>query len=78
MLQEAALEAVEAERHAALELFDGLDVFGDQLEAARLQHLHGVGEVGVQLARERDLHDVGHLEQAAVAARDEKSPTAMP
>ena len=40
MLQEVALEAVEAELAALLELLDGLDFLGDQLQPALLEAPH--------------------------------------
>src|SRR5690349_7060081 len=66
MLQKVALETVEAERNTMLELLHGLDLLGDELQAASLELFHQAGQLlRIDLA-ELDLRAVRDLQQFRV------------
>ena len=52
VLQEVALEAIEAELHAVLELLHRLHLFGDQLQPAAFQFTHGALQLRGIFARD--------------------------
>ena len=65
VLQEIALELIEAELVAQLELLDGFDFLGDQFQAAPFELAHQRAELIAAAARDDDLDDVGYVEKSA-------------
>ncbi len=69
MLQEVALESLEAERDATLELFDGLDTGGDELRASRAELLDETRQLSRLPLRDLQFDRVEARQQRGISRR---------